>query len=227
MTSDPKVLAITFLIGVIPSFIWLFFWLREDSKHPEPRGLLAMVFVLGMISVIFVIPLQEFIQKIVSDTKSQIIIWAGLEELIKYLAVLIVVAKTGQVDEPVDWPIYLITGAVGFAALENIFFLIEPFSLGENTVGLLTGQLRFLGSTLLHTVSSGALGIFLGLAFFGSRFKKKIYLIIGILLATALHSLFNFFIMEDDGDGFLSVFAFLWVTAVLVMLLFEKLRRMS
>jgi RsiW-degrading membrane proteinase PrsW (M82 family) len=227
LPSDPKILVLTFLIGIIPSFIWLFFWLKEDEKRPEPKGVLAMVFVLGMISVVFVIPVQQFVEKILSSYEVQVVVWAALEEIIKLLAVVLVLSKTPHLDEPIDWPIYLITAAVGFAALENILFLMEPFSLGENTVGLLTGQLRFLGSTLLHTVSSAFLGIFLGLSFHSNKFKKNLYLVVGMGVAVVLHSIFNFFIIEEGGGNFLNVFAFLWVAAVIVMLLFEKLRRMS
>jgi len=116
---------------------------------------------------------------------------------------------------------------LGFAALENTLFLIKPLLLDQAIVGLLTGQLRFLGSTLLHAVSSGIIGITLGLSFYMEWFKRKWYLLTGFILAIALHSAFNFFIMKNDGSDFLRVFAFLWVVTIIIMLLFEKLRRMS
>jgi RsiW-degrading membrane proteinase PrsW (M82 family) len=99
--------------------------------------------------------------------------------------------------------------------------------LGQATVGLLTGQLRYLGSTLLHAVSSGIIGISLGLSFYGTKFKKGIYLMVGIVSAIALHSGFNFFIMNNNGNDFLKVLAFLWVATIINLLLFEKLRRIS
>ena len=138
-----------------------------------------------------------------------------------------VIYKTRHADEPIDWPIYLITAALGFAALENALFLLKPLSLGDNAVSLLTGQLRFLGSTLLHTVASGMLGIALGISLKMDGFKKKYYLISGLVLAIALHSAFNFFIMRDNGNDVLKVFGFLWVATIVVMLLFEKVRRIN
>ena len=110
---------------------------------------------------------------------------------------------------------------------KNILFLIKPLSLGQATVGLMTGQLRFLGSTLLHTVASGIVGIAIGLSFYMGDSLKKFYLIIGLLVAISLHSAFNFFIMSNNGSDFLRVFAFLWVATIINLLLFEKLRRMS
>ena len=233
MTSDPKILALAFLGGVIPALLWLWFWLKEDAKNPEPKGLLTVVFVMGMIAVIFVLPIQKFIQAQVDSSEMQIALWAGAEEIIKYLAVLLIVLKTGQIDEPIDWPIYLMTAALGFAALENALFLIKPLSLGQNTVGLLTGELRFLGSTLLHAVSSGVLGIMLAISMHVGRFIRKIYILVGLILAVLLHSVFNFFIIRlkaSDGDYFLEVFkifGFLWVVTIIMMLLFEKVRKMN
>ena len=36
--------------GFIPSLLWLWFWLKEDS-HPEPRTNLIYTFIAGMIVV--------------------------------------------------------------------------------------------------------------------------------------------------------------------------------
>lgn len=227
ITSDPKILGLAALGGIVPALLWLWFWLKEDNQKPEPKGLIAILFIIGMISVAFVIPIEKFIQKSITSPEWRTIGWASVEELIKYLGVVILLYKTNRIDEPIDWPIFLITVALGFAALENTMFLLKPLSLDQATVGLLTGQLRFLGSTLLHAASSGIIGIALGLSFFMGKFIKKIYLLAGIVLAIALHSTFNFFIMGDSGSNFLRVLGFLWVVTIIIMLLFEKLRRMS
>jgi len=227
LTSDPKVLGLAILLGVAPSLVWLWFWLKQEEKNPEPKGLITIVFIMGMISVIFVLPIQKFIQAHVSSYEWQIGLWASSEEIIKYLAVMAILYKSDHAEEAIDWPIYLMTAALGFAALENILFIIKPLSLGETTVGLMTGQLRFLGSTLLHVVASGALGAALGIAHHMKGWKKNWHFLVGLTFAIALHSVFNFFIMKNGGSDFLKVFAFLWVAAVVVMLLFEKVRRMN
>jgi len=225
ITNDPKLLGFALLSGIVPSLIWLWFWLHEDRKNPEPKGVLALVFIMGALAVVMVLPIQKFIQAHVDGNNWELIGWAATEEIVKFLAVAILLYKTREVDEAIDWPIYLITAALGFAALENALFLLKPITLGETTVGLLTGQLRFLGSTLLHTVASGTIGISLGLALHLRGIKKKIYLFWGIIFAITLHSTFNFFIIKNNGADFLKVFAFLWVAAVIIMLIFEKLRR--
>jgi RsiW-degrading membrane proteinase PrsW (M82 family) len=225
--TNPKAIILAFLGGVIPSGIWLWFWLKESKKRSEPIGLLILCFILGMIAVIFVLPVEKFIQKITGSSELQIIGWATVEELIKYLAVFILISKSRYLNRPIDWAICMITAALGFAAMENTLFLVEPISLGQTVVGLLTGQLRFIGSTLLHAVSSGFVGIMLGLSFYFDKVTKKIYLTLGILSAIFLHSVFNLFIINSDGSNFLKVLAFLWVATIINLLLFEKLRRMS
>ena len=227
MPTDPKIFALAILGGFIPSLFWLWFWLKEDKEKPEPKMLIATIFFFGMLSVIVVIPIEKLIEATIKEEMTRTIVWATAEELIKYFAVLILFFKTKKIEKPVDWPVILITSALGFAALENTFFLIEPLSSNQTIVGLLTGHMRFLGSTLLHAVASGVLGIALGLSFYMGRFAKKIYLLMGILLSIALHSTFNFFIIEYGGDNFLKVFGLLWVVTIIVILLFEKLRRMS
>jgi protease PrsW len=226
MFSDPKTLLFALVTGVIPSLLWLWFWLKEDKRHPEPKALLTAIFVMGMLSVIVVLPVQKFIRANVASPSFELFLWATAEEIIKYLAVVILVHRTYQAEEPIDWPIYLITAALGFAALENTLFLREPFALQQTAVGLLTGHLRFLGSTLLHTVASAAVGIGIGLSFHLGPFRKKMYLLSGLAIAIVLHTIFNFFIIRNGGADFLKVFGFLWVTAVVIMLVFEKLRRM-
>ncbi|MFA6300784.1 MAG: PrsW family glutamic-type intramembrane protease [Candidatus Paceibacterota bacterium] len=228
--GNPQILILAFALGIIPSLLWLWFWLKEQ-EDPEPMGLLTATFIMGMIAVIFVLPVQKFIQSSVSSANVDLVLWAGTEEIFKYLAVLVVLYKTNYADRPIDWPIYLITAALGFATLENALFLIKPLSTLNETTSLLTvaslGQLRFLGSTLLHTISSGTVGIAIGISFYLEGWKKKWYLFAGFGVAIALHTVFNFFIIRNNGNDFLKVFAFLWVITIIIMLLFEKVRRMN
>ena len=227
MLSDPKTLVLAFAGGMVPALLWLWFWLKQEEKNPEPKGVLALVFLMGIVAVAFVLPIQKYIQAEVGGEELRLVLWASAEEVLKYIAVLLVLYRTKFIDEPIDWPIYMITAALGFAAIENMLFLIKPLSSGATAVGLLAGGLRFLGANLLHSISSGILGIALGISLHMGGVVKKFYLLVGLILAIALHSAFNFFIIRNGGSDFLKVFAFLWVATIIVMLLFEKVRRMN
>ena len=227
--GDIKIFAIVFFLGgLVPSLLWLWFWLKEDEGHPEPKAMLTFIFIMGIITVFLVLPIQKFIDVHIGDYGTKLVLWATAEEALKFLAVLLVLSGMHHiVNEPIDWPIYLITAALGFATLENTLFLVKPLALSGMTVTLLTGGLRFLGSTLLHTVASGIIGIGMGIAFFRNGISKLFSVGLGFLVAVALHSVFNFFIIRNDGGDFMKVFAFLWAATIIVLLLFEKVRRIS
>jgi RsiW-degrading membrane proteinase PrsW (M82 family) len=227
LIGNLKAIIIALIGGLIPALLWLWFWLKEDKERPEPRGLIIVTFLVGMASVMIVLPLEEYVRNFITDGPSLTIAWAAIEELVKFGAVLLIALKTRYVDEPVDFAIYMITGALGFAALENALFLMHPITLNETTVSLLTGNLRFLGATLLHAVASGFIGIFMGLAFFSQKARKGTMLFLGLLTAIILHSAFNFFIIGNNGQNFFAVFGFLWVISIISVLLFEKLRRLG
>ncbi len=227
MPGTPTTWALALFGGIAPALLWLWFWLKEDAPEHRPKKLLFIIFLVGMLSVFFVLPIEQYIQSRVDSESLRLILWAATEEIFKFLVVIMLLYKTTHVNEPIKWPLFFITGALGFAGLENALFLIKPLSLDNTAVSLLTGQLRFLGATLLHTVATGAIGIALGLSFNPTGKINKTYLFAGIFTAITLHSLFNFFIMKNSGGDFLKVFALLWVVTIIIMLLLEKLRRMS
>lgn len=225
--SDPQTLLFAILGGAIPAIFWLWFWLRqEDDEDREPKILIGASFMLGAIMVLIAIWLEKYSLNYISSHSSQVIWWATIEEIIKLAGVMIIIAGTNTIRKPIDYPMYFIAVALGFAALENILYLLKPIDVDGTVVGLLTGNLRFLGSTLLHAIASSMIGSALGLSFY-MKGNRAIYLISGLLCAIILHSVFNFFIMKGNGENFLNVFGFLWVVAIINILIFEKLRRMG
>lgn len=213
--------------GIIPSLFWLFFWLREDSKRPEPRGLLALTFLFGMIAVPFVVPFQRWWIELgfTSGTIPTVIVWASIEEIFKFIAAYIAALRKRDMNEPVDALIYMMTAALGFAALENAIFIFHPIAVGNVAEGLITGNVRFIGASLLHTISSATIGIAMALSFYKSKTVKAIDVFWGILVAIALHTAFNLFIMREHGGTTFATFGFVWIAIVVLMLFFEKVKR--
>jgi RsiW-degrading membrane proteinase PrsW (M82 family) len=227
LLQNPKILLYAILGGLVPAVFWLWFWLRqEDDEEREPKILIAASFILGAVMVLIAIALEKYSLHFVDSHNGQVVVWASIEEIVKLGAVMIIILGTNIIKRPIDYPMYFIAVALGFAALENVLYLLHPLDVNGTVVGLLTGNLRFLGSTLLHAIASSMIGSALGLSFF-IRESRAIYLICGLLCAIILHSIFNFFIMKGSGENFLSVFGFLWVVAIINILIFEKLRRMG
>ncbi len=227
MNLDPKNFIYAILGGILPAILWLWFWLKEeDNDEPEPLSLIILTFLLGGLLVFVAVWFERFAQSFISDSSLQIFVWALIEELIKFGGVSLIIFGNNRIRQPIDFPMYFIALALGFAALENFFFLIDPLTTEGTVVGMLTGNLRFLGSTLLHAISSGMIGSALGLSFFIKK-HRRYYLTIGIFCAVLLHSLFNFFIIKGSDGNSLGVFGFLWVVTIINILIFEKLKRMG
>ena len=225
--TNPLILVLALFAGMSPALLWLFFWLREDTNRREPLGLIILTFIAGMLAVVFVLPFERFIGTLTDNNTLLTTLWAASEEFVKYFAFAAIVGKSVYLDEPIEYVIYAMTAALGFAALENGLFLVHPLASNDGVVSLLTGNLRFLGATLLHSVTTGIVGASVGLAYFKSRETKFFYWVLGMGAAITLHTVFNFFIIQKGGENFLQVFAFLWVVTIIIMLLCEKLRRMG
>ena len=211
--------------GILPALLWLWFWLKEDKKRPEPRGLIILTFIAGMVVVPIVLPFERFVDVNFTGT-IVIVLWAGIEEIFKYGGAYFAVLRRKEMDEPVDAVIYMITIALGFAALENTLFLINPLIDGDFVNTIINGNLRFLGATLLHTLSSATIGVMMALSFYKSgKILKRAYALFGLILAIVLHTLFNFYIMQGSNGKMLTVFFFVWIGIIILILFFEKIKR--
>ncbi|MBI2109292.1 MAG: PrsW family intramembrane metalloprotease [Parcubacteria group bacterium] len=230
---DIYTLLLALLGGILPALIWLWFWLKEDSAHPEPKRLIIAAFIAGMIAVPVAFFLEKFAFSFLGTGLTIVIVWAAIEELLKYGGAYIVafrsvcLDKSMCVDEPLDPLIYMITVALGFSALENTMFLINPLLGGDTVSGFLTGNLRFIGATLLHVVASATIGLGKGLSFYKNNATKRVYFAVGITVAIALHALFNFSIIIYKGQNIFLIFGVLWIFVVALLLSFERVKRLT
>jgi RsiW-degrading membrane proteinase PrsW (M82 family) len=221
--------------GFLPALLWLWFWLKEDP-HPEPRRTLVVSFVLGM-AIVPVVLVLEYVWYFISirtgfvlegQTASLILLfgWAFLEEGGKFLTAWWADLKRSVYDEPVDAVIYLITVALGFSALENFMFLLNISGAGILDQAI-TGNLRFLGASLLHVVTSGIIGVSIAFTFFHKEHKwRNIWG--GIILATVLHAAFNAVIINSGSPATLfQTFFVVWTLVIILIFVFEKVKRIG
>ncbi len=219
---DTSHLGFALFTGLLPSLIWLYFWLHRDRKNPEPFFLLTISFLLGAGMVLIAGYLQKETKDIFSNTNVRIAVWAGIEESLKFLVFYLLAYRSRANDEVIDPAMYLITIALGFAALENVLYILKPGINFSVTAGLLTGGLRFFGSTLLHTIASCFIGILVGLS---PKETRIIFMLMGIAGATFLHSTFNIFVLKNTTASFLQIYGYLWVSAIISLIILEKLNR--
>ena len=234
------------VLGLLPGFAWLYFYLKEDS-HPEPKKLIAVVFFLGVLATLLAFMLQCLTLTTFFSFKScevdldvavgnlpfiggviLLTVMALIEELIKFGAARTAVKRNTNFDEPVDAMVYMVVVALGFATVENFAVsqkILDPSLLlsGATTVydALRTISMRFIGATLLHTLASGIVGYYWAKSI--RDFGNKADLAKGLILATLLHAFFNYLII-GLGDRIYTV-VLLFVVGLIVIADFEKLKR--
>jgi RsiW-degrading membrane proteinase PrsW (M82 family) len=120
--------------------------------------------------------------------------------------------------------VYCIVVALGFAAIENTLFILDPLSGGEIARGIVTGNMRFMGATLLHIVSSATIGFCIGYFFYHGRVAKILAALVGIAGAIAIHTAFNLSIIESSAGDALRTFSWIWGAVVIMIILFEEIK---
>jgi RsiW-degrading membrane proteinase PrsW (M82 family) len=214
--------------GIIPCLIWLIFWLREVHDHPEPPKIILACFIGGMLTTLLVLPFEQLVTVFFPhEGIVPLTLWAFIEEVGKFGVCWFIAIRTHKSHVPIDLVIYFVTVALGFAALENTLFLIGPLLDGDIIGSVITGNLRFIGATLLHTLCSALIGVFLAFAYYKTRTLKEEFAFIGLLFAGMLHTLFNFFILKGSGIQTFLVFASVWLLIIMLIVLLEKVKTIT
>jgi RsiW-degrading membrane proteinase PrsW (M82 family) len=231
---DQATILLPILGGFLPTLIWLWYWTREDTLHPEPKRLILLAFLAGGISIAIAIPLQfqaraDILSAGITNYKYGfpiILSWAAIEEILKFLVLFFVILWRKAVDEPIDPLIYIISIALGFSAVENtLFVLSEQIKHAPLLTTITMGGFRFFGATLLHVLSSSIIGIALSFSFHKRLIKRIIYTSIAISLSIIIHTTFNMFILHTQGINVIKIFTVVWVGIVLLLLFFEKIKQ--
>lgn len=229
MLFSPATLFYAFVGGIVPALIWLYFLLKEDARCPEPRHVIVIAVLAGMLAVPIALPLEHLaILSLPASDPSPglpvIIAWATIEEVLKFSLAAFLVLWRREVNESIDFVVYMITVALGFAAVENMLFLIQPLAQGHLASGIATQDLRFIGSTLVHVICSATVGFALALSFLASKKYWVTATIAGLILAITLHTIFNFLIIERDGSHTVLAFLTVWIGTIVFLALFEILK---
>lgn len=227
--SENSALIYAVLGGILPALFWLWFWTQEDKLHPEPRMRLFFCFIGGMACVALAYFPQRWIFGELGSpahlTFPILLAWAAIEEIVKYGVVAIAALHSKDCDEPVDVMIYFVTVALGFAALENTAFILKD--LITDGAGIIVGNERFIGASIVHVVSSSLLGFCIALEFYKKLPWKIAMRVVGLSLAIAVHTGFNIFVVHKNGNNTMLAFGLMWMMALVILLLFEKIKKLK
>jgi RsiW-degrading membrane proteinase PrsW (M82 family) len=205
--------------GALPALLAMWYVDRLDSKRPEPKKTLRKITLFGVLSVIPAIILELIVNLGAPPAYTyghalytSFVMAAGVEELCKVLVVVWFVWKLPEFDERMDGIVYATRAGLGFAAVENILYLLSA----ETTEGFIYMYVaRALLAVPGHAIWAGLMGYFAA--------KKKFDgtgpgILGGYLIAVALHGGYDatvFMVAPLTLDGYtISMYAVFGALAV-------------
>ncbi|MCR5542231.1 MAG: PrsW family intramembrane metalloprotease [Ruminococcus sp.] len=171
-------------IALVPTIVIFSVVLKKTPTiKKEPFKRVAKVFIVSALSTI-IAAILEYIGIIIlaisyNSDANKIQSMSGLfalcvfiigpaEELCKYFTFKLTIFKNRDFDHTYDGIVYGAAAALGFATLENIFYVLGNGSKSGALMGAFTGILRAALSVPLHAFT----GIFMGYYFGISKYKK-------------------------------------------------------
>ena len=191
------------ILAIAPSIVlFLIFYLR-DKYDREPLGLLLKTFLIGAAVIVPVAYVEgelfrEFGIDImgyngwVTSLFSMLFLVALVEELAKFLIVKWYAWNKPAFNEPYDGIMYTVMASLGFATVENLFYVFQW--------GITVAWLRAFLTVPIHALTAVIMGYYIGLAKYTKDKKKaRKHLATGLGLAIVFHGVFNFFVSSEWG----------------------------
>lgn len=219
------ILWIIIALSFAPGIYWLWYFYEKDELEPEPIHLIRRTFLLG-IAVAFPVAFLESLLEIPfgpSELMGAVIIAPIIEEIGKYSVVRATVYRHAEFDEPLDGIMYAAAAALGFASIENVFYVWAEYDDWLNNqassgtaegFGAVIGvyAVRAVLSVPGHVLDSSMWGYALGRAKFSPPEKEGWLTLEGLAAAVGCHALFNFCLVSDLnlGGGVLLLTFGLW-----------------
>ncbi|MCP4218824.1 MAG: PrsW family intramembrane metalloprotease [bacterium] len=212
---------ILLVLAILPGCLLLYYILHMDRREKEPFGLVMGTMALGAFSVIPVIIVEMLLQKlpvygggnILNAVTTAFIQVAWVEEVAKLGVVLLFSWRNKQFNEENDGIVYVGASALGFAMLENIFYV-----LGK---GVVVGIMRAVTAMPLHCFTAVIMGYFVGLAKFPPGLTtdaddpaynrtallkaRRKYIFKGFFIAYFIHGLYDALIFTNTPIGLLII----------------------
>lgn len=204
------------LFAVAPVFIIIIYIYFKDKYEKEPKKLLLYNFLLGAIlSIIvttiiyyvfdYVLPLTDRTSIFQQFIKAFFVV-GFTEEFSKYIIVRYYAQKNKSFNEPFDGIVYAVMVSMGFAATENVFYVLEG--------GYQTALIRAFTAVPAHATFGILMGYYMGKAKFSNN--RIILNLTGLLLAIIFHGAYDFFLFIDFVPGiWVGAFVSLFIGIVL------------
>jgi RsiW-degrading membrane proteinase PrsW (M82 family) len=184
----------TLLITILPSLLIVAFFVKSD-RFPEPTSQIIKIFMFGVFLCIPAFLINTELSYIYANTDidealiSSFLSAAPVEEVLKFTVLYSLVYKMKDFNEPIDGIVYGVTVSLGFATLENIYyvyFLSDYFDSTSQSLALL----RSFSAIPAHGIFGATMGyFFMKYAFI----KKENNLALCMIVPILLHGAYNYF----------------------------------
>ena len=211
------------LVTILPSILIILFFVYSD-KFKEPKSEIIKVFIFGILITIPAYILNTFLgdfwynnTKVSQNLISSFLTAAPVEEGLKLSILYYFVYKMKDFNEPLDGIVYGVTASLGFATLENIYYV---YLLADHfqTTSMALAVARSFSAVPAHAV----FGIFMGYFFMKYSFiKKGDNLFFAFAVPFVLHGCYNLFIASNFFVS-LSLVIIAWIVA---LRLFSRLKK--
>ena len=211
------------LVTILPSILIILFFVNSD-KFKEPKNEIIKVFIFGILITIPAYILNTFLgdfwynnTKVSQNLISSFLTAAPVEEGLKLSILYYFVYKMKDFNEPLDGIVYGVTASLGFATLENIYYV---YLLADHfqTTSMALAVVRSFSAVPAHAV----FGIFMGYFFMKYSFiKKGDNLFFAFIVPFVLHGCYNLFIASNFFVS-LSLVIIAWIVA---LRLFSRLKK--
>ena len=195
-------------IAILPAIALMIYIYLQDNHEKEPIGLLLAIFGLGILSCIPSMLFEWLADKILQAIFGGVnfyVYWfvyaflgvAIFEEFFKFLAARILTWRNRHFNYKFDGIVYCLFGSMGFAATENILYLIsEKMMTGNSSAAIHLGIQRGLLAIPLHAMCAIFMGYYYGNAkyakSYGDRSGCRTNLLLGFVIASSLHGFYDF-----------------------------------
>lgn len=196
------------LLALAPIVAVICYIYSRDKYEKEPFINLFISFLLGIFSAFLPLLAGEANEKWgISETGGLLnvafyafIVVAFTEEAGKFLFLRYYMYPKAEFDEPFDGIVYGVMVSMGFAALENVLYVLQG--------GLGIGIVRMFTAIPAHAVFGILMGYYVGLAKHAAPANRFRYLLQALLSVVILHGLYDFFIMQEASET-LAIFSLL------------------
>jgi RsiW-degrading membrane proteinase PrsW (M82 family) len=173
--------------AIAPGIAILSYFYLRDNLQPEPISMVIRSFIFGVLLVVPVMVLQYIMQTEWGwreGVGATVLTSAVVEEFFKWMVVYFTAYQHVEFDEPYDGIVYAVAVSLGFATLENLFYLIIN--------GLNVAMWRAFLPVSSHALFGVWMGYYLGRAKFSEHTAKEYRsLWVSVGLPMFLHALYN------------------------------------